>query len=80
LVFDFCIVNVTIDQETKFILGAIYIHPNVPQESIETLCFKCLALTLEPLDWYFRAWTLTPRLRFYCAATSTQKSRKISRL
>jgi hypothetical protein len=39
LVGDFCMVNVTIDQETKFILGAIYIHPNVPQESIEYFMF-----------------------------------------
>jgi len=28
-------VNVTLNQETKFILGAVYIHPNVLQEAIE---------------------------------------------
>ena len=32
--------------------------------------FKCSALTLKPLDWSFRTWTPTPRLRLYCAETS----------
>jgi hypothetical protein len=35
-------INVTIDQETKFIPGAVYIHPNVPQESIEYFTFQML--------------------------------------
>jgi hypothetical protein len=42
LVGDFCMVNVTIDQVTKFILGAVYIHPNVPQESIDYFMFQML--------------------------------------
>jgi len=28
-------------------------------------------LPLKPLNWSFRIWTPTPRLRFYCAETST---------
>jgi hypothetical protein len=76
-------------QEAHFTQAAIYADsywepftsiPTCHKNPSNTSCFKCLALTLKPLDWYFRAWTPTPRLRFYSAATSTRTSRKISRL
>jgi len=35
-------VNVTLNQETKFILVAIYFHPNVLQEAIEYFMFQML--------------------------------------
>jgi hypothetical protein len=46
-------VNVTIDQETKFILGAVYIHPNVPQESIEYFMFQMLGAYSEAIRLIF---------------------------
>jgi hypothetical protein len=52
LVGDFCMVNVTIDQETKFILGAVYIHP-VPQESIEHFMFQMLDVYSEAIRLIF---------------------------
>jgi len=58
-------------KQKKFILGAVYIHPNVPQEAIEYFMFKCSALALKPLDWSFRTWTPTPILRFCCAEILT---------
>jgi hypothetical protein len=53
LVGDFCMVNVTIAQETKFILGAVYIHPNVPQESTEYCMFQMLGAYSEALKLIF---------------------------
>jgi len=29
-------------KQTKFILGSVYIHPNVPQEAIEYFMFQML--------------------------------------
>jgi hypothetical protein len=56
LVGDFCMVNVTIDQETKFILGAVYIHPNMPQESIEYFMFQMLGAYSEAI------WLIFPSM------------------
>jgi hypothetical protein len=53
LVGDFYMVNVTIDQETKFILGAVYVHPNVPQESIECFMFQMLDAYSEAIRLIF---------------------------
>jgi hypothetical protein len=53
LVGDFCMVNVTIDQGTKFILGAVYIHPNVLQESIECFMFQMLGAYSEAIRLIF---------------------------
>jgi hypothetical protein len=53
LVRDFCMVNVTIDQETKFILEAVYIHPNVPKESIEYFMFQMLGAYSEAIRLIF---------------------------
>jgi hypothetical protein len=46
-------VNVTIGQETKFILGAIYIHPNMPQESVEYFMFQMLGAYSEAIRLIF---------------------------
>jgi hypothetical protein len=46
-------VNVTIDQETKVILGAVYIHPNVPQESIEYFMFQMFGAYSEAIRLIF---------------------------
>jgi hypothetical protein len=46
-------VNVTIDQKTKFILGAVYIHPNVPQESSEYFMFQMLGAYSEAIRLIF---------------------------
>jgi hypothetical protein len=53
LVGDFCMVNVTIDQETKFILGAVYTHPNVPQESIDCFMLQMLGAYSEAIRLIF---------------------------
>ena len=42
-------VNVTVNQETKFILGAVYSHPNVPQEAIEYFLFQVLGAYSEAI-------------------------------
>jgi hypothetical protein len=50
---DLCVVNVIIDHETKFILGAVYIHPNVPQDSIEYFRFQMLGAFSEAIKLIF---------------------------
>jgi hypothetical protein len=53
LVGEFCMVNVTTDQETKFILRAVYIHPNMPQESIKYFMFQMLGAYSEAIRLIF---------------------------
>jgi hypothetical protein len=51
-----------------------------PQESIEYFMFQMLGAYSEAIRLIFPNMNPTPRLRFYCAATSTRTSCKISRL
>jgi hypothetical protein len=53
LVGDFCMVNMTTDQESKFILGAVYIHPNAQQESIKYFMFQMLGTYSEAITLIF---------------------------
>jgi hypothetical protein len=53
LVGDFCMANVILDQETKFILGSVYIHPHVPQESFEYFLFQMLGAYSEAIRLIF---------------------------
>jgi hypothetical protein len=39
--------------QTKFILGAVYIHPNVPQEAIEYFMFQMLDAYSEAIRLIF---------------------------
>jgi hypothetical protein len=36
-------------KQTKFIIGAVYIHPNVPQEAIEYFIFRMLCAYSEAI-------------------------------
>jgi hypothetical protein len=40
-------------KQTKFILGAVYIHPNVPQETIEYFMFQMLGAYFEAIRLIF---------------------------
>jgi len=40
-------------KRTKFILGAVYIHPNVPQEAIEYFMFQMLSAYSEAIRLIF---------------------------
>ena len=40
-------------KQTKFILGAVYIHPNVPQETIEYFMFQMLGAYSEAIRLIF---------------------------
>jgi hypothetical protein len=53
LVGDFCMVNVTVNKETKFILGAVHIHPIVLQEAIEYFMIQMLGAYYEPIGLIF---------------------------
>jgi len=49
--------------QTKFILGAVYIHPNVPQETIEYFMFQMLGAYSEAIRLIFpnmNPYTETP--------------------
>jgi hypothetical protein len=39
---DMCLVDVMVRGESLFILGSVYIHPNVSQTSIEVFLFQML--------------------------------------
>jgi hypothetical protein len=53
LVGDFRMLTVTVNQEKKFILGAVYIHSNVPQEAIEYFMFQMLGAYSEAISLIF---------------------------
>jgi len=40
-------------KQTKFILGALYIHPNVPQEAIKYFMFQMLGAYSEAIRMIF---------------------------
>jgi hypothetical protein len=40
-------------KQTKFILGAVYIHPNVPQEAVEYFMFQMLGAYSEAIRLIF---------------------------
>jgi hypothetical protein len=50
---DFYMVNMTVNQETKFILETVYIHPNVPQEALEYFMFQMFGACSEAIRLIF---------------------------
>jgi hypothetical protein len=53
LVGDFCMVNVTVNQETKFILRFVYIHSNVLQEAVGYFMFQMFGAYSEAIRLIF---------------------------